>query len=154
MREGRDIGRLLGLGPRNVLLQSDATEAALKRLRSPRILHIATHGFFLSDQDASSVLQRDPNHKTLGLGEGAATIPENPLLRSGLAFAGANVRRSGDYEDGILTALELAQLELHGTQLVVLSACESGVGDARSHSLALRRSSLHYGKSPTSQRSN
>ena len=125
MREGRDVARLLGLGPRNVLLQNDATEGALKQLRSPRILHIATHGFFLSDQDTFSELQRGPK----GLGRGVTAMPENPLLRSGLAFAGANVRRSGEREDGILTAFELAQLDLHGTQLVVLSACESGVGE-------------------------
>ena len=91
-----------------VLTDDAATETALKQVRAPRILHVATHGFFLEDLRG-------------------ATVPENPLLRSGLVFAGANQLRS-DADDGILTALEATGLDLVGTQLVVLSACETGVG--------------------------
>jgi CHAT domain-containing protein len=98
-------------------------------VQAPRILHIATHGFFLAN-----VERPDPNSR--GLGVQAFDNPlapppgftiENPLLRSGLALAGFNPRRSGG-EDGVFTALEASQLNLFGTQLVVLSACDTGLG--------------------------
>jgi CHAT domain-containing protein len=119
-----------------VLTETDATENALKAVQSPQILHIATHGFFLGDSASAS-----DSHAERGIGVVAAapqvgqTTPasrsitvENPLLRSGLALAGFNPRSSGD-EDGVLTALEAASLNLVGTQLVVLSACDTGRGD-------------------------
>jgi CHAT domain-containing protein len=89
---------------------------------------VATHGFFLSDQQVASAALRPVSFS-------AETPPlplgENPLLRSGLALAGANARRSGESDDGILTAAEAAQLDLRGTQLVVLSACETGLGQVQ-----------------------
>ncbi|NJN21232.1 MAG: CHAT domain-containing protein, partial [Leptolyngbya sp. RL_3_1] len=93
------------------------------------ILHIATHGFFLANVD-----RPPPTSRGLGFQSfdnslvPSAPLTENPLLRSGLALAGFNSRRSGD-EDGVFTALEASQLNLFGTQLVVLSACETGLGD-------------------------
>ncbi|MEL6327953.1 MAG: CHAT domain-containing protein, partial [Cyanobacteria bacterium J06626_23] len=115
-----------------MLTEDQATETALKTVRAPRILHIATHGFFL--ENGASL---DPATRGLGIEwteapaggstRSGATV-ENPLLRSGLALAGFNARSSGD-EDGVLTALEAAHLNLVGTQLVVLSACETGLGD-------------------------
>jgi CHAT domain-containing protein/Tfp pilus assembly protein PilF len=90
-----------------VLTGAQASEAALKQFDAPRILHIATHGFFLE----------------------AGTIA-NPLLRSGLALSGANLNPAGN-QDGILTALEASGLNLWGTKLVTLSACDTGVGEVR-----------------------
>jgi CHAT domain-containing protein/tetratricopeptide (TPR) repeat protein len=105
-----------------VLTGRQATETALKQVKGPRILHIATHGFFLQDLDVDAT------------GAGATRrrpqLGENPMLRSGLAFAGANVLRSGD-DDGVLTAFEAAALDLNGTKLVILSACETGVGEVK-----------------------
>src|SRR5262249_12971440 len=96
-------------------------QAAMERLNAPRILHIATHGFFL--QDAS----RQANAKA---GGGANDDPENPLLRSGLALSGANLVKDGR-SDGILTALQASNLNLWGTKLVTLSACDTAVGEVK-----------------------
>src|SRR4030095_13575344 len=101
-----------------------ASEAALKQLKGPRLLHLATHGFFLADQ-VVALTSEAPRL----LGQDGLLVPqgEHPLLRSGLALAGANRLRSGQ-DDGILTALEVAGLDLVGTELVVLSGCDTGVG--------------------------
>jgi CHAT domain-containing protein len=112
-----------------LLTGSEATENAIKQLFAPNILHIATHGFFL--QDVPEVAP--PDFSGTILSGTRSAIPnvrptENPLLRSGLALAGANPRQSGS-EDGILTALEAAGLNLSGTKLLVLSACKTGLGD-------------------------
>ena len=130
-QEARAIQTLLP-GAR-VLLQADATEAALKRLRAPRVLHIATHGFFLQDQPGEESADDASTPLTRGDGARARRRPdkENPLVRSGLVLAGVHQEQSGPGEDGVLTALEAAGLDLWGTQLVVLSACETGLGEVR-----------------------
>ncbi|HEX7138275.1 MAG TPA: CHAT domain-containing protein, partial [Vicinamibacterales bacterium] len=91
-----------------------ATKATLQRVEAPRMLHIASHGFFLQDA-------RETASSNLGV--------ENPLLRSGLALAGANL--TNDSHEGILTALEASGLNLWGTKLVTLSGCDTGVGEIR-----------------------
>ncbi len=122
--EANALRSLLKLGAGNVLTGARATEASVRDLHGPRILHLATHGFFLADRRAAVP------HKELIVGSDTQVLraDENPLLRSGLALAGANNRRSAAADDGILTAVEAAQLDLLGTQLVVLSACETGLG--------------------------
>ncbi|PNW31396.1 UNVERIFIED_CONTAM: hypothetical protein BEN50_02795 [Euhalothece sp. KZN 001] len=97
--------------------EEQASENTLKQWKRPRILHLATHGFFLSSQTSNNPEETLSNQ-------------ENPLLRSGLALAGFNERQSRE-EDGVLTALEVTGLNLRGTRLVVLSACETGVGETR-----------------------
>ena len=112
-----------------VLMNQQATEAAVKQVAGPKILHIATHGFFLEDVVINPVAAAQG--VLIGRSQtGAAMKVENPLLRSGLALAGANLHKSGD-DDGVLTALETAGLDLWGTKLVVLSACDTGVGEVK-----------------------
>src|SRR5262249_51557918 len=116
-----------------VLTGAQATEAALKQANGPSILHVATHGFFLAGQkiEAENRRRMSPGESSSRLPQPKAAPLENPLLRSGLALAGANRLEGGGGEDGILTALEAAGLDLWGTNLVVLSACETGVGGIR-----------------------
>ncbi len=110
-----------------VLVGAQANEASIKRAAGPRILHIATHGFFLPDvatPDESRGLAPRADNPRGGL-------IENPLLRSGLALSGANLRKTdaGQEDDGVLTAEEASALDLWGTKLVVLSACDTGVSE-------------------------
>ena len=107
-----------------LLTGAAATESAMKQLNAPRILHIATHGFFLADPPTMI-----DTAATLTKREAQSTGMNNPLLRSGLALAGANVRSGTD--DGILTALEATAIDLWGTKLLVLSACDTGIGEVR-----------------------
>ncbi|WP_437542210.1 CHAT domain-containing tetratricopeptide repeat protein [Sorangium sp. So ce367] len=134
--EARAVKQLLP--DARLLLDKDATEAAVKALAGPSILHMATHGFFLAQAPAAPHASREARPFLTVLQPGALPpLPENALLRSGLALAGANLRRSGS-EDGVLTALEVAGLDLWGTKLVVLSACDTGIG-------ALQRGEGVYG---------
>ena len=126
-----------------VLTERQANKGALLAAAGPEILHIATHGFFLTDLKAPTLdvgnLGTIETMREIGLlakkGPGAADPlkeqpVENPLLRSGLALAGAN-EYWRDGNGGILTAMETSGLYLWGTKLVVLSACDTGVGQIK-----------------------
>jgi CHAT domain-containing protein len=120
---------------------SDATEAALRRnLPGARYVHLATHGFF-ADARFRSAFQHDVAREQLRVGRvlmsgRRSTVTErNPLILSGVVLAGANrPPPTNDWgaplgDDGILTAEEVAELDLHDTELVVLSGCETALGD-------------------------
>jgi CHAT domain-containing protein len=113
-----------------LLTGAAASEAALAAARGPKVVHVATHGFFLSAR---------PDKTRKATGPTASLALPDPLLASGLALAGAN--GAGTTGDGVLTGLEAASLDLYGTELVVLSACETGVGtvDASEGVFGLRR---------------
>jgi CHAT domain-containing protein len=121
--EGEQVATLLGV---RSFCGADATERVVKGAASPRILHLATHGFFLAERSESA--------------EGAPPAPrlkgrlENPMLRSGLALAGANTWLANGAlpegaEDALLNGEDVSGMDLVATDLVVLSACESGLGE-------------------------
>ncbi|GAB4025598.1 CHAT domain-containing tetratricopeptide repeat protein [Spirosoma koreense] len=130
-QEVTQIGQLIG-SKATVITGSAATETALKNVsgRSPTVLHIATHGFAFPDPAVT------PNDSGANRGEAMFRRIANPLLRTGLLMAGANRAWLGGRpalgeDDGILTAYEVASLNLSGTRLVILSACETALGDIR-----------------------
>jgi CHAT domain-containing protein/tetratricopeptide (TPR) repeat protein len=169
--EATNVAKLLG-NDAVLRLGRDAREAELKAVQSPRVLHLATHGFFLSDQEFkrtnSLCYSWEGNMGT----RWNASLPreewENPLVRCGIALAGANhtmnlmngrsrieealtsiaqpsttnsqpdsqslltsAPTNLDEEDGLLTGLEASLLNLQGTELVILSACDTGTGEVR-----------------------
>ena len=112
-----------------VLKGSDATESAFKQLQSPRILHIASHGFFIPSNTEVDAYQSPL--PTYDVDEGQRETSEEKefsAVRSGIALSGFNRRKSGS-EDGVLTALEISEVNLLDTQLVVIAACDSARGE-------------------------
>ena len=135
------IGNILGPERTIIYTGKDALEETLLNADHPSIIHLATHGFFLSDQDVPGT----------GRGFQMAALPtvavhtgskingkvdiENPLLRSGILLAGAKhslTKGSNGHYDGIVTAEEILGMNLHGTDMVVLSACDTGLGEVKS----------------------
>jgi len=113
-----------------VVTGAQASKATLKQVNAPSLLHIATHGFFLQGmaENTTQTAVRSATKDTRSA-QGAPGL-QNPLLRSGLALAGANLDK-GTTDNGILTALEASELNLWGTKLVTLSACDTGVGQVK-----------------------
>lgn len=120
----------------------ESTEEAFKLLEeTPRtIVHVATHGFFYPDlsefESAELAVSEEEEVSFRGGGKGYATFVKNsdPLMRSGIVFSGANdvwEKEETTGEDGVLTAFEVANMNLSGVKMVVLSACETGLGDIK-----------------------
>ena len=108
-------------------LEYKATESEIKLVKSPKIFHVATHGFFTPAQQVA---------QNAASGQKEATALENPLLRTGLLLTGAGdllnkTEFNYNEEDGILTAYEAMNMNLDNTDLVVLSACETGLGETK-----------------------
>jgi len=133
-----DICDIMGRKKSDIYSGKEALEEILMNKPGPEILHLATHGFFLNDQDLPSS----------GRGWQTADLPEkdehpsdridrvinveNPLLRSGILLAGAKrslISGNTGKNDGIVTAEKILGLNLHGTKMVVLSACDTGLGE-------------------------
>ena len=136
-REGEFVADLLN---GRLLVEQEARSNAVQQAKAPTVLHIASHAFFLPDQEQENNGVSSDDEIRAGLqGDSglntSALSGESPLLRSGIALAGANrvsQRKSGEEgDDGYLTALEVAQLNWKGTELVVISACESGKGEIK-----------------------
>lgn len=132
LKEVEEISQNFKKQPR-LITDITGTEESFKSLAgSPiDIIHLATHGFFWSEEDAnrrSYVTFLNPNNR------GQQSEEDNALTRSGLFFSGANIGLKGedlpdDVEDGVLTALELSNMNLGHVDMVVMSACESGLGE-------------------------
>lgn len=166
LREVRDVAQLWesagrAAGDLHLLTGGAATEAAVKRLApGRRLLHLATHGFFIAGDCTDAADQPDVSRgigglvpssagrKTVPSGSKVAPVagrdptaarpapasdhgPVNPLRLAGIALAGANHRNGADPagEDGVLTAEEVAALDLQGVEWAVLSACDTGLGE-------------------------
>jgi tetratricopeptide (TPR) repeat protein len=111
-------------------------EVVMKRTSQPRLLVLATHGFFLSSPKVMRSVGLTEDSFGSALLRQASSGAEDPMLLSGLLFAGVDSVREGfcsppGAESGILTAYDVSTLDLQGTELVVLSACDTGLGKIR-----------------------
>jgi CHAT domain-containing protein/Flp pilus assembly protein TadD len=136
LQETESIKEILTKQSVNVKLYKDkqATEEQFKALENEKvsILHISTHGFYFGN-DEKSHRARDMIDEDIKFGHS-----KNPLLRSGFILAGGNnvFRKNeipGGVQDGVLSSQEISKLNLFGTKLVVLSACQTGLGDIKGH---------------------
>jgi CHAT domain-containing protein/tetratricopeptide (TPR) repeat protein len=129
--EARVVASMMGVEP---IVGASATRALFLRARGPNVLHVATHGFYVPATPRFVTTGLDLFGRMPGVIVAAATF--DPLLRSGIALAGANALSAGftppeDAGVGVVTAEDVLYMDLRGTTLVCLSACETGLGDIR-----------------------
>ena len=127
------------VGPVQLVHGPEATETALKAVRAPSLFHVGVHGLYLSSYDGCSegsdatrgvkVVHRPRSRTSVGDVDAPWNERGFGMLRSALLLAGVNTGGSGA-DDGYLSALEVASLDLHGTRLVVLAACDTARGEA------------------------
>lgn len=137
--EVETIHALFGENRAMLYTGTKAVERVLTECHSPAIIHLATHGFFLEDLTLGPLPEDSPFRgmqtvQGIGIPELGKIKIDNPLLRSGIVLAGANDSlRSGDQRNnnGIVTANKIMGLNLQGTDMVVLSACDTGVGEVK-----------------------
>ncbi|NCS31626.1 MAG: CHAT domain-containing protein [Microcystis aeruginosa F13-15] len=150
--EGEKIAKILRVKP--VTAANAVKTLVSKVLKSPYILHIATHGYFLGDitPELDTINQNFMLSSLSASERFQVGTRQNPLLRSGLAFAGVNTMLNGgklpeEAEDGLLTSLDVQSINLAGTELVVTSACETALGDLYTGEtlIGLRRSFIQAG---------
>lgn len=134
-KEGSAIASLIHA---KLVHSAQATPLFVQTSLGPKILHIASHGYFFGDQQDNAsmpVLNSFGVGYGLGVssnsGQGLSRNQKNPLLKSGIVLAGANQPTTNPDDDGYLTALEVSRLQLNGTELFVVSACASGQGDVQ-----------------------
>ena len=150
--EGEKIAKILRVKP--VTAAKALKPLVSKAQKAPYILHIATHGYFLGDitPELDTINQNFMLSSLSASERFQVGTRQNPLLRSGLAFAGVNTMLNGgklpeEAEDGLLTSLDVQSINLAGTELVVTSACETALGDLYTGEtlIGLRRSFIQAG---------
>jgi CHAT domain-containing protein/Flp pilus assembly protein TadD len=134
-----------------VVMDQDANETKIKLLNNPQVLTFATHGFFLAKNPVVSRVHSKATYQTL---KEMGLYVEDPLTQCGLMLAGCNQGYSGDdksiLNDGVLTGIEILNLKLNNTELVVLSACETGLGKVTvGEGIAGLRQSFHMAGAKT-----
>ena len=145
--ETQEINKILKKGKVevNYFSNTSASEDEFKLMASnSHILHIATHGFFYPDPKEIEKQEEENTEVgeiifrggSRGFGVNSFVENQNPLMRSGLVFAGANdvwskQAKNDSIDDGVLTAQEVANIDMRKTDLVVMSACETGLGDIK-----------------------